>query len=149
MNSSYLYKIIGAFFGSIGFGIMFHGKFKHVLVAAPAAVLTITTYLLCLDKLHLSIFLSSLLAGFLCDIYAEIMARVLKGPSTVFFVISSIPLVPGGSLYYCIDRIVSHDINLAIKYGLETIYTALGITVGMSIAWAICDLFRKIRKNIQ
>ncbi len=149
MSDALTYKIIGAALGSLGFGIMFHGSKKHTLLAIPSAMLSIVVYLVCLDHFDLGIFLSALIAGFVCDLYAEIMCRILKAPSTVFFLIGSIPLIPGGALYYCIDKIVVRDLVMAVQYGLEAFYTALGITVGMCIAWAICDLLRKIKKKMQ
>ena len=36
---------------------------------------------------------------------AELLARLLKAPATIFLVIGIIPLVPGGGLYYTMDYI--------------------------------------------
>ena len=142
--SDYIVKLIGSFFGSIGFGLIFHGKRKNILIASGGALIGISGYIFCTDYAHWSVFISALIAGFICDIYSEIMARTLKAPSTVFFLITIIPLIPGSTLYYCIDKIVVQDWELAWQYGIQTFLTALGICVGMSIAWAICDLIRKL-----
>lgn len=143
----YILKMIGAVLGSIGFGLIFHGEKRNILVASFGSLLGIISYMICTDYYKMNIFICALIAGFVCDIYAEIMARVLKAPSTTFFLVATIPLIPGSTLYYCIDKIVVQDSQGAIQYGIETFLTALGICVGMSIAWAICDLLRKININ--
>lgn len=145
--NEYVLKMIGAVLGSVGFGLIFHGEKRNILVSSFGSLLGIIFYLICTDYYKMNIFICALIAGFVCDIYAEIMARVLKAPSTTFFLVATIPLIPGSTLYYCIDKIVVQDSQGAIQYGMETFLTALGICVGMSIAWAICDLLRKININ--
>ena len=87
----------------------------------------------------------TLLAGFIADVYAEILARICKGTSTSFFVTSVIPLIPGSTLYYCMSSIVEGNTIKALTYGRDTFLFAFGIAAGMSIAWAICYFFRSIR----
>lgn len=93
------------------------------------------------------VFLPSLAAGFIVDIYAEILARVCKETSTSFFVTSIIPLVPGSTLFYCMSSIVEGNSQMALMYGRDTFYFALGIAVGMSAAWSICYFGRTVRKK--
>ena len=57
-----------------------------------------------------------------------------------------IPLVPGRTLYYCIDALVQNEPEQAQRYGTETFLYALAIAAGMAIAWTLCDLSRKIGK---
>ena len=38
-------------------------------------------------------------ASVVLTIYAEILARVVKCPATLFLVTAAVPLIPGGSLY--------------------------------------------------
>ncbi|MGN1398923.1 MAG: threonine/serine exporter family protein [Erysipelotrichaceae bacterium] len=142
--SGYVIKLIGAFFGSMGFGYLFHVRKRNLFIGSCGGVIGIVIYLFCSDFLKLNVFMTSFLAGFGCDLYSEIMARVFKAPSTTFFMVAFLPLVPGGSLYYCIENIVSQNNALAWQYGVNTFLTALGIALGMSIGWALCDLFRKI-----
>ena len=148
--SEYLLKLIGAFFGSMGFGYLFHVRNRNLIIGSIGGVIGIVIYLLCTDMLKINVFMSSFIAGFGCDLYSEIMARVFKAPSTTFFMVAFLPLVPGGSLYYCIENIVSQNSALAIQFGIKTFLTALRIALGMSVGWALCDLLRKIgsiRKN--
>ena len=92
-------------------------------------------------------FLPTLLAGLVTDVYAEILARICKETSTSFFVTSVIPLIPGSTLYYCMSSIVEGNTVQALEYGRDTFLFAFGIAAGMSIAWSICYFLRSIRKK--
>ena len=92
-----------------------------------------------------NVFLPALLAGFIVDVYAEILARVCKETSTSFFVTSVIPLIPGSTLYYCMSSIVEGNTIQALEYGRDTFLFAFGIAAGMSIAWAICYFLRSVK----
>ena len=68
----------------------------------------------------------------------------MKAPSTLFFITSTVPLIPGSTLYYCMDAIVAGEKEAALRYGMITFLIAFGIAMGMSIAWAICSLMRHV-----
>ena len=67
--------------------------------------------------------------------------------STSFFVTSVIPLIPGSTLYYCMNSIVEGNTVRALEYGRDTFLFAFGIAAGMSIAWSICYFLRSVRKK--
>ena len=69
------------------------------------------------------------------------------GKSTSFFVTSVIPLIPGSTLYYCMNSIVEGNTVRALEYGRDTFLFAFGIAAGMSIAWSICYFLRTVRKK--
>ena len=91
------------------------------------------------------VFLPSLLAGFTVAAYAEIMARVKTAPATAFFLPSAIPLVPGSTLYYCMNAIANSHYTEAAQLGWKTAMCALGIAGGMAIGWGLADFNRKLR----
>ena len=95
------------------------------------------------NTLH-SVFLANLLAGFCAALYAEILARCCNAPSTPFFITAAIPLIPGSTLYYCMNAVVSNDLSAAGHFGEQTFLAALGIAGGMAIAWCLADLSRKL-----
>lgn len=45
------------------------------------------------------------------------------------------------------SSIVEGNSQMALMYGRDTFYFALGIAVGMSAAWSICYFGRTVRKN--
>ena len=138
-----LFELVTAFLGSAGFAILFHLRKQLMIFASMGGFLTWLIYLICVPYV-IGGFLPSFLAASCGALYAEVMARTLKTPSTPFFVIAMIPLIPGSTLYYTMDQVVHGILTIAGIYGVRTIQCALGIGSGMSLAWALCDLSRKI-----
>ena len=139
-----LSQLISAALGSVGFGLIFNLNRRYLPAAAVGGFLA---YLLA-DHALSSVFLANLLAGFCAAIYAEILARCCNAPSTPFFITSAIPLIPGSTLYYCMNAVVSSDLRAAEHFGEQTFLAALGIASGMAIAWCLADLSRKLHVRL-
>ena len=107
-------QLITGAIGSVAFGLLFHMKTKYLPLAAAGGFLSWLVFLFG-KNLWGSVFLPALLAGFIADVYAEILARICKGTSTSFFVTSVIPLIPGSTLYYCMSSIVEGNPMQALK----------------------------------
>ena len=146
MSAATIMQLITGAIGSMGFGILFHMKKKYLPLAAAGGFLSWLVFLLG-KGFWGNIFLPTLLAGFLADVYAEILARLCKETSTSFFVTSVIPLIPGSTLYYCMNSIVEGNTAQVLGYGRDTFLFAFGIAAGMSIAWSICYFLRSVRKK--
>lgn len=77
-------QLITGAIGSVAFGLLFHMKTKYLPLAAAGGFLSWLVFLFG-KNLWGSVFLPALLAGFIADVYAEILARICKGTSTSFF----------------------------------------------------------------
>ena len=99
-------QLITGAIGSVAFGLLFHMKTKYLPLATAGGFLSWLVFLFG-KNLWGSVFLPALLAGFIADVYAEILARICKGTSTSFFVTSVIPLIPGSTLYYCMSSLTA------------------------------------------
>jgi len=143
-----LIQLITSFFGSLGFSMVFRVPKKNLFLCSLGGVLCCGVYLLSYDCFHLHLFLASLAAGAACQIYAEILARLLKAPATVFYIAALIPMIPGGSLYRTMDAAVSRDWPMFRLYGSGTAYTTLGLAVGMGLVSGILHLFLHKKKKI-
>lgn len=97
----------------------FHIKKKYLPLAAVGGFLSWLVFLLG-KEFWGNVFLPTLMAGFVTDVYAEILARICKETSTSFFVTSVIPLIPGSTLYYCMNSIVEGNTVRALEYGRDT-----------------------------
>ena len=104
MTAAIMIQLITGAIGSVGFGILFHIKKKYLPLAAVGGFLSWLVFLLG-KEFWGNVFLPTLMAGFVTDVYAEILARICKETSTSFFVTSVIPLIPGSTLYYCMNSI--------------------------------------------
>lgn len=148
MTSAWIQLAAGAA-GSVGFGLIFNLRRKYMIFAAAGGLLGWLVFLLSSLYVWKGVFLPTLAAAFVTAIWAEILARVCKAPSTLFFMTGVVPLIPGSTLYYCINALVTGEIGRAQEYGAETFLYALAIAAGMSIAWTICDFSRKLQAAVK
>lgn len=132
-------QLAGAFFGSMGFALLFGLPRRYLFAASLGGLLAWAVYLLADSLLHMA-FLSNLLAAAFSVFYAEALARLLKTPATLFLTTAILPLVPGGSLYETMSHVVRGEMELARNCGNATLSTALAIAVGISIVLAIREL---------
>lgn len=91
-------------------------------------------------------FSPSFIASAFAATYAEVLARKLKAPATLFLIPAVVPLVPGSGLYYTISYAVQGDLEVSAGYGTQTLQFVLGIACGMCIIWALFTTVRP-RKN--
>ena len=135
-------QLVAAFFGAMGFAIVFNVRKNLVIYGALGGLLSWGIFLL-MEDLFLNPFIACLISSGFSAFYAEIMARIKKTPASVFFIPSLIPHVPGGSLFYCMSAAVKSDWILFKDYGIITLQYALGIACGISFAWTIWYMVQK------
>ena len=90
--------LISGVIGTVGFSILFKSNKSRVFSCAVGGALVILIYIGCVnvsDNLFFQNFVPSLFA----TVYAEIMARVMKAPTTPILACSIIALIPGYRLY--------------------------------------------------
>ena len=136
--------IVNGGVGTIGFSVLFGVHPKRLFFATLAGMICTSAYMLVEDLAPNMgfgwLFLASFAGGAACTIYAEVMARVLKTPATVYLIPGLIPMVPGGSLYYTMAFLVQGDRDIAAQKGIDTLCVCLGISAGivvMSVLWQI------------
>ena len=78
------------------------------------------------------------------SIYAELMARLLKTPTTTFHMTGLIPLIPGGSLYYTMKSALEGQSGSFLDKGIYTVELAVALALGIVITTA----FAKITVNL-
>ncbi len=134
-----------AFLGSIGFAIFLKMKGKQIMYAGLGGLVTWFIYLMVFDFCQ-SDFISNLIAAVFVGVFAEVMARVNRAPSTIFLTAAAIPLIPGGKLYYTMYGIVSKDQSLFLESGTDAVIIALAISLGFVIVAVIKRYAEKILK---
>lgn len=139
-------QLITAMLGSLGFALLFGLKKQYLISAVLGGLLSWGLYLLGMYFFD-NIFLACLLASAFCALYSEIVARIQKAPTTLFFITSVVPLIPGSTLYYTCSNAVMRDWNTAKHYGTLTLQYALAIAAGACIVWAITLTIENIKKN--
>ena len=140
-----LVQIITGFFGSLGFGILFNVRGKRLLAASLAGLFSWSLYLL------LGIWIADealryFIGAFVISVYCEIMARMLKSPTTTFLMTALVPLIPGGGLYYTMTNAISGDVIGFIERGLKTISLAVALALGVIVVTVMMNIINKVKK---
>lgn len=136
-------QIMMAFLGSIGFAIFFKMKGKQILLAGVGGAIAWAVYLMCGEYID-GEFLPNFAAAIFVAVYAEIMARVNRAPTTIFLTAAAIPLIPGGSLYYTMAGLVNGDQLLFSTSGAKALTIALAISLGFTLVALINKYIRGI-----
>lgn len=88
---------------------------------------------------------AAFVGAFMVAMSSELLARVLKVPSTVLSIPGVIPLVPGSLAYRAVVHLVRSEEILGVGVGTRAAMTAVGIASGLLLA---SSLSRKLLKPI-
>lgn len=137
-------QIIASTIGALGFAVLFNVRgTKKLLAAALGGGFGRALFsLLCLgiDSSVLCHFIVAMTVSF----YAELMARVLKTPATVFIAPCLIPMMPGASLYYTMANALGDNVDGFLEKGIATLETATALAVGIIVATVVMRLILKV-----
>mgnify|MGYP000746676758 FL=1 len=141
---NYVLQLAAAFSGSMGFALLFQVRRGKLLLASLGGLLAWAVYL-ALGPVMPQDVPRFFVASVVLTIYAEILARVVKCPATLFLVTAAVPLIPGGSLYNTMRYFVQGDFAASSSQGLSTILLALAIAAGMIVPMSMFQLVRRVR----
>lgn len=146
MTMTQFIQILAGGVGSLGFACLFHIRGKRLAVATLGGVLSwflfvIFSYIIPSEPINY------FLVSFLLTMFAEIMARVMKTPTTTFITTSLVPLIPGGSLYYTMAYGFQGNATRFVTKGVATLALAAALALGIIIATTLTKIIvRKITK---
>ncbi len=138
-------EVVTAIIGSIGFGMIYNIKDKNLLAVGVGGGIAWGLYLLLYTATQNET-LSYFIVSVSVSLYAEIMARVLKAPTTVFLTPSLIPLVPGASLYYSMRFMVGGDLQLFSNKAFSTLQLAAALALGVIVSSVIMKFINSLLK---
>lgn len=130
---TYAVQIIAAFFGSMGFSMLYNTRRTKMLISSLGGAIGWSVYLLINRFVSQSVPLAYFIAAMCITVYAEIFARVKKTPTTTFLVVGIIPMIPGGALYYTMNYAFANDIEAFFNTGMYTLKAALSLAVGIIV----------------
>lgn len=135
-----------AFVGALGYAVMFHLRKQLLFPAALGGFLSWGVYLLATELIE-GIFLPCLISAVFASAYAELLARVMKAPATLFLIPAVMPFIPGSSLFYTMSNVVQRNLEETKIYGALTIQYVLAIAMGVSLVWTMCVIVRRMKKK--
>lgn len=140
----YFVQLATAFAGSLGFALLFHVRRQKLLLASLGGLLAWGVYLL-MGLVSDQDVVRYFVASVVLTVYAEVLARVVKCPATLFLVTAAVPLIPGGSLYHTMQYFMDNDLSAFSYQALTTVLLAVSIAVGMLFPSSIFQLIRRTR----
>lgn len=129
-------QIVMAFFGTIGFGVLFRSRGKKLLLAGLGGMAAWALFLLLglwIESEPIRYFIVSVIIS----IYAEVLARICKTPAGTFGILSLVPLVPGGGLYYSADFALNGNMQAFVEKALSTLSLTAMLSVGIVLVAAV------------
>lgn len=139
-----LIQVITGCLGAAGFAVLYNIRGKRFIFAALGGLLAVVFYLL-FGLIVENEILNYFICAALVSLYAEIMARVLKTPTTTFIITSLIPLIPGSSLYYTMTNAFSGDMGSFIDKGIYTLGLAGALAAGIIVVVSTTKVIMKKR----
>ena len=135
-----LLPCLWAVLGCLSFCFIFElHSWKYLLSSAISGGLGWLCYLLLEGEgTVLRLFFSTIVVATL----AELFARWMKAPPTIFLIIGILPLVPGGGMYYTMEALVNGNMPLFFQKGLETAASAGAMAVGCSLVSSLARILR-------
>ena len=143
-----LIQLLAAYLGAMAYAVLIRLRLRLVPWAGLGGCLCWGCYLVSVAYFG-GVFLPCLLAATLAELYSELLARLLRAPSTLFCIPGVIPLVPGSALFNTMSAVVRNDWPAARSYGATTGVSALAIAIGISLVWALLFMIREGRRHFQ
>ena len=86
-------------------------------------------------------FAANMVSAMFCSLVAALMARRLRVPTVVLQMPATVPMVPGGSLYYTIYYVFAGNMPTAKSYFFFTARAVFGMAIGFAV---VSVLFKTI-----
>lgn len=140
-------NIILCVLGTLGFCVLLNMPKNKIWLATLGAIISSSIFEILDAKTNINIFWSTLISIITLEIYSEIMARIVKIPATAILLPSTIPLLPGGFLFYTMNSVVSGKTKDAIYYAKQTILVAFALAMGSVVVLIGLNIIRQFTKR--
>ncbi len=144
MTGTEIIQILAAFVGSIGFALLFNIRGWRLAAASTGGLLSWFLFIV-INKAIENEAIVYFIVAFAISVYAEIMARVLKTPTTTFITASLIPLIPGGSLYYTMVHAFSGNYEAFLPRAINTLQLAAALALGVIVSTTLARAINKLK----
>lgn len=131
----------------MGFCSLLNMPKKKIWTIVFGSIITETAFEILFSVFSFSTFWATFIAALMCEIYSEAMARVTKSPAIIILLPSTIPLLPGGFLFYTMNGILSKNTKEIIYYGTQTIYVAFALAMSSIVALIMLNTIRRFTRK--
>ncbi len=146
MSMTEFVQVIMGFVGAAGFAFLFNIRGKRLLFASLGGLLSWLLFVL-MGNFLADEALRYFLVAMILSAYAEVMARVLKTPTTTFVVTSIIPLVPGSALYYTMAHAFEGDMENFLSKAVYTLQLSCALALGIVVVTAFTRIMYRLKEK--
>lgn len=134
-----------AFLSCLGFCFPYNVQGVGAFLCCLGGALGWAVYLAVQTLAGGDVYLPSLCAAVTVALYAEVMARLRKCPTTAYLVISYFPLVPGFTIYQAMDYGIQGNTQLFLETFIRTFGIAGCIALGALVVSTAVRIFQRYR----
>lgn len=143
MTNTEILQIFAGLAGSIGFAVLFNIRGKRLIATVFGGFISWLLYVM-IHKFVENEAVVYLIVSCAISVYAEVMARVLRTPTTTFTVTALVPLIPGGSLYYTMTSLFRTDREDFLYRMMYTAQLAAALALGIVAVTGATRLIYKV-----
>ena len=146
----YLYAqlpvLIASIVGTVGFGMLFKMRGKHLIYISIFGFLSYAVYLAVLF-LGYSELIAAFASAATIALLSEIFARVFKAPTVIFTIVGIVSIVPGSSLYYSMRNLLLRDLDGFFASLKSACTITAGIVFGIVAISALMKLLTSFKRK--
>ncbi len=143
--------LLSSFFGTLFFGFIQESPNRAIVTSACVGALSCLVYYLAL-KAAASPLLALFLGSFSIAFVSEVLARIMKMPTTTFISTSIVPLVPGIGLFLMMLSLVEQNtldfVSKGVSATLQIGAMAMGLALDAFLVTGITQYKLNHRKNL-
>ena len=128
--------------GTTAFCLLFHLPKRHLPLALFGTALCWGLYRLLYARID-NLLCAVLVVSMVSAAYAELVAKHVRAPATLFLIPTLIPLVPGNSVYLMMLGLVRGDREAMELYGTLTAQWAVGLAAGISLVAVVHQILHQ------
>lgn len=129
----FIRQCIWAWFGALGFGIIFNVRGRNLFLSALGGLISWIIFIVVGLVIREGI-VQYFIAAIVIAVYSEIMAVCYTTPAVVYLIMGMIPLVPGSNIFFTMQYLIQENYAKSIEMGIYTMAIAGSISMGILLA---------------
>ena len=139
-----LIEIIAAFGGTFAYGFLFNIRGKKLILGAIGGMLA-WALVLVMRCFYIHEVLIYFIVSLAMTVYSEVLARIVKTPSTTFCIVTLVSLIPGGTLYYAMSYALRGDTEMFAQKAILTLQLTIALSLGIVLVTACSRYAARVR----
>ena len=139
---------IGAFGGTVGFCYLLAAPKRTILPASVNGMSGFLIYVVLYRHMGRGVMFSHFMATVVVTVICEMLARMMKLPSTIFLLTSLVPLVPGYSFYAAMLSLVEDNGARAASQMLGAVQIVASIAVGAAVTSVVFRMLAQRKRKM-